>query len=87
VLAQRQLRSAMAHADELNSRELVDRLSASLALIATIEDEPMEKQEMTEIWASEQTGDSERLAEEREQIKQFGRMVRMVGLRVAEGWR
>jgi hypothetical protein len=41
---------------------------------------------MTELWAKQQTGDAVRLADEREQIKQFGRMVRMVGLRVAEGW-
>lgn len=58
-----------------------------MALVAEIEGEEGERDEATNIWDKQQAGDSEQLADEREQIKQFGRMVRMVGLRVAEGWR
>ena len=85
--ARHQLRAALARAREIHSRELIDRSASSLALIATVEREDDEKDELTRIWTQEQTGDTERLADEREQIKQFGRMIRMVGLRVAEGWR
>jgi hypothetical protein len=86
-LAQRHLRSALSRATRLRSRELSDRLTSSLALLAHIDSDVANRDEMTEAWANCQTGDAERLAEDREQIKQFGRMVRMVGLRVAEGWR
>jgi len=65
---------------------LIDRLSTSLALIAEIQGESSERDEMIET-LDKQKGDNETLADDREQIKQFGRMVRMVGLRVAEGWR
>jgi len=65
---------------------LIDRLSTSLALLAEIQGESSERDEMTEM-LDRQKGDNETLADDREQIKQFGRMVRMVGLRVAEGWR
>jgi replicative DNA helicase len=85
-LAQRHLRSALSRANQIKSRGLVDRLTSSLALIAQIGNDETDKEEMTELWAKQQTGDTVRLADEREQIKQFGRMVRMVGLRVAEGW-
>ena len=57
-----------------------------MALIAEIQGESSERDEMTEM-LDKQKGDNETLADDREQIKQFGRMVRMVGLRVAEGWR
>ena len=86
VLAQSHLRSALSRASQIKSRALVDRLTSSLALIAQIGNDETDKQEMTELWARQQTGDTVRLADKREQIKQFGRMVRMVGLRVAEGW-
>jgi hypothetical protein len=85
-LAQRHLRSALSRANRIKSRGLVDRLTSSLALIAQIGNDETDKEEMTELWAKQQAGDAVRLADEREQIKQFGRMVRMVGLRVAEGW-
>ena len=85
-LAQRHLRSALSRANRIKSRGLVDRLTSSLALIAHLGNDEADKDEMTELWAKQQTGDAVRLADEREQIKQFGRMVRMVGLRVAEGW-
>jgi len=85
-LAQRHLRSALSRANRIKSRGLVDRLTSSLALIAHLGKDDADKDEMTELWAKQQTGDAVRLADEREQIKQFGRMVRMVGLRVAEGW-
>jgi hypothetical protein len=85
-LAQRHLRSALSRATRIESRGLVDRLTSSLALIAHIDNNEANKDEMTGVWAAQQTGDAVRLADEREQIKQFGRMVRMVGLRVAEGW-
>lgn len=86
-LAQRQLRSALSRATRIGSRELVERLTSTLALLAHIEDDEVNKDEMTELWAKQQTGNAEQLADQREQIKQFGRMVRMVGLRVAKGWR
>jgi hypothetical protein len=57
-----------------------------LALIAEVEGEGGERDEMTEM-LDKQQGDNEILKDDREQIKQFGRMVRMVGLRVAENWR
>ena len=85
-LAQRHLRSALSLANRIKSRGLVDRLTTSLALLAEIGNDETDREEMTELWAKQQTGDTVRLADEREQIKQFGRMVRMVGLRVAEGW-
>jgi hypothetical protein len=85
-LAQRHLRSALSRATRINSRGLVDRLTSSLALLAQIGNDEADKEEMAGLWAKQQTGDAVRLADEREQIKQFGRMVRMVGLRVAEGW-
>jgi hypothetical protein len=75
----------LSRATRIESRGLVDRLTSSLALIAHIDNDAANKDEVTEVWAKQQTGDSVRLADEREQIKQFGRMVRMVGLRVAEG--
>lgn len=86
-LAQRHLRSALSRATRIESCELVDRLTSSLALLAQIEHDEAKRDEMTELWAKQQTGDAGRLADQREQIKHFGRMVRMVGLRVAEGWR
>ena len=85
-LARRHLRSALSRATRMGSRGLTDRLTSSLALLAEIGNDEEDKNEMTELWAKQRTGDTVRLADEREQIKQFGRMVRMVGLRVAEGW-
>ena len=85
-LARRHLRSALSLANRIKSRGLVDRLTTSLALLAEIGNDETDTEEMTELWAKQQTGDAVRLADEREQIKQFGRMVRMVGLRAAEGW-
>lgn len=86
-LAREHLRSALARATWINSRDLIDRVSSTIAILAAIEHEDEEQDAMTQVWANQQTGESERLADEREQIKQFGRMIRMVGLRVAEGWR
>jgi len=85
-LARHHLRSALSRATRVGSRELTDRLTLSLALLAEIGSDEEDKNEMTELWAKQRTGDTVRLADEREQIKQFGRMVRMVGLRVAECW-
>jgi hypothetical protein len=82
-----QLHLALERATRLQSHELIDRLTTSLALIAELDGADGERDEAAALWEKQQIGDTERLMSEREEIKQFGRMVRMVGLRVAEAWR
>jgi len=81
------LHSALERATRLQSHELIDRSTTSLALIAELDGADGERYEAAALWEKQQIGDTERLMSEKEEIKQFGRMVRMVGLRVAEAWR
>lgn len=82
------MRSALQRAIHLQSKNLILRLTTDLALIADLEGaEDGERDEMVEIWRKEQEGDTSRSAAERDDVKRVGQLVRLVGVRVSEGWR
>jgi hypothetical protein len=81
------LQSALRRAVNIESKELIVRLTTSLSLIAELDNNDKDRDTMAKLWNDQTTGNVEYLAVEKEQAKQVVRMIRMVGCRVSEGWR
>lgn len=61
--------------------------TALLALIADLESSgESERNQLAQEWQKARTGDEAALSAAREQIKLVGEMIKLVGVRVAEGW-
>lgn len=72
---------------ELKSKDSILRLTTDLALIAHLDGgEVRERDELASLWSRERDGDQVRLTAERDEVKRVGQLVRLVGVRVAEGW-
>lgn len=81
------LHSALQRARQLKFRDLILRLTTNLALIADLEGTEIgERDELASLWRREQDGDLSRLAVERDEVKRVGQLVRLVGVKVSEGW-
>lgn len=87
AIAKTHLHSALQRARQLRSKDLILRLTTDLALIAELEGTDLkERDELAGLWSREQEGDQSRLAAERDEVKRVGQLVRLVGVRVSEGW-
>jgi hypothetical protein len=84
--ARETLMLGLVRAHKLESNELLSRLSISLGLIAELEGHK-EREVMPIMWNAKMRELGPGFAVGVEQVKQVVRMVRMVGCRVAEGWR
>jgi hypothetical protein len=88
AVARAHLHSALQRAMSLKSKDLILRLTTDLALVADLEGTDVrERDEFASLWSRERDGDQSRLAAERDEVRRIGHLVRLVGVRVSEGWR
>ena len=80
------LRDCLRAATRLESRSLILQATTLLALISD-EQNSSERDVFTKQWGRAHLGDEEELSHHREQVRKIGEIVKLVGIRVVEGWR
>lgn len=80
------LHLSLKSAEKLESQSLILQNTTLLALIADMQDDP-ERDQLAQRWDTAKTGNIINLSHSKEQVRQIGEIVKLVGVRVAEGWR
>lgn len=65
---------------------MITQATSLLALVADLQELP-ERDALADQWKAARSGDDPLLSSEREQVRQMGEIVKLVGVRVAEGWK
>ena len=79
------LQQCLRSATKLRSRSLILQATTLLALIADLQDDP-DRDHLVSQWEDSKSGNANDLAKVRHDINGLGEIVKLVGVRVAEGW-
>lgn len=80
------LHLSLRSATKLGSRSLTLQATTLLALISDVLG-LSERDQLAERWGAAKVGDADDMSRRREQVRRVGEIVKLLGVRVAEGWR